>query len=229
MSVDKKSLCPNCGAPLSGLEIKCPECGYVFSKETESNEKIRNTIESLQTKLSSVKKPSEKASVISSFTLPNTVEGMIGLLEFAYSNFERCNGLEEEAISSAWLEKSKQAYRTLTRQARNDKSILSLVERYTFFDDKKRCPKVQIQKSKKKRRSTIRWIIIIVAIVTALYLFLVIVSSLDEPSSDAEIRREVMELIEEKKYDEARIKARELEYSWNQKELIEMVEKAENE
>lgn len=227
--VDGKNKCPNCGATLSGLELKCPECGYVFSKETESNERIRDAIESFQVKLSAIKKPSEKATAIGSFTLPNTVEGLIGLLEFAYSNFKRCNGLEEEIITSAWLEKSKQAYRTLSLQAASDKSILSRIERYASLDNARMCPKVLIPKSKKRRRSIIRWIIIIAAIIAAIYLFLLIVSSLDEPSSDTGVRQEVMELIEQKRYDEARIKAKELEYSWDQKELIDIIDKAEKE
>lgn len=228
MAVDRKNLCPNCGAPLSGMELKCPECGYIFSKESLSSEQIRDEIASLQEKVLSAKTPSDKASVIGSFTLPHTFEGLLNLLDYSYTSFERCNGLEDEIISSAWLGKSKQAYRTLKQQVDSDKVLQSQIERYSFLDNQRTAIKAKESKAKKKKRSTIKWIVIVVIFVIAIYLFLMVVSSLDESSTDTDIRQDVMELIEEGKYDEARTKAMSLEYSWEQKEMIEIIEKAEN-
>ena len=48
---------------------------------------------------------------------------------------------------------------------------------------------------------------------------------MDEPATETNVRQEVIELIQKGKYDEARVKAAEAEYSWDQKELLEMIEK----
>ena len=60
-----------------------------------------------------------------------------------------------------------------------------------------------------------------------MYLFLLIVSNADEPSRESDIRQEVIELIQAGRYDEARIKAAQAEYSWDQRELLKMIEEEE--
>ena len=218
--------CPACGAPVDPLALKCPECGYVFSQEFESSKAIRDEFQTLQTNLVQAKKPDQKAAIISAFSSPVTVDGLLNMLVYAYSNFERSNGLEDEIISSAWLEKAKQAYQTLKIKANSDKDILSKMKEYAFLDDSKTIPKVKISKTLKKKRTLLRWIIIIGILFVAIYLFLLVVSNMDESNtSDVEIRQEVMELIQQGRYDQARAKAAESEYSWERRELMEMIEK----
>lgn len=221
--------CPACGAPVDPLALKCPECGYVFSQELESSKAIREEFQALQTSLVQAKKPNQKAAIISAFSSPVTVDGLLNMLVYAYSNFERSNGLEDEIISSAWLEKAKQAYQTLKIKANSDKDILSKMKEYAFLDDSKTIPKVKVSKTLKKKRALLRWIIILGILFIAVYLFLLVVSNMDESNtSDVEIRQEVMELIQQGKYDQARAKAAESEYSWERRELMEMIEKEEN-
>ena len=221
--------CPACGAPVDPLALKCPECGYVFSHELESSKAIREEFQALQTSLVQAKKPNQKAAIISAFSSPVTVDGLLNMLVYAYSNFERSNGLEDEIISSAWLEKAKQAYQTLKIKANSDKDILSKMKEYAFLDDSKTIPKVKVSKTLKKKRALLRWIIILGILFIAVYLFLLVVSNMDESNtSDVEIRQEVMELIQQGKYDQARAKAAESEYSWERRELMEMIEKEEN-
>ena len=221
--------CPACGAPVDPLALKCPECGHVFSQEFESSKAIREEFQTLQTNLVQAKKPDQKAAIISAFSSPVTVDGLLNMLVYAYSNFERSNGLEDEIISSAWLEKAKQAYQTLKIKANSDKDILSKMKEYAFLDDSKTIPKVKVSKTLKKKRALLRWIIILGILFIAVYLFLLVVSNMDESNtSDVEIRQEVMELIQQGKYDQARAKAAESEYSWERRELMEMIENEEN-
>jgi len=220
--------CPSCGAIINSIALKCPECGYVFSEESESSQRIRSDIQSLQERLSAVNTPLEKASVIGSFTLPNTEEGLMCLLEFAFSSFERSNGFEDETVSSAWLEKARLSYQMLKTRAGSDKKVLSKLERFAFLEEKEKTPKVKISNTKKKKRTVTRWILVTSIVAFAIYLFLLILSSLEEPSSEKTTRHEVMELIQEGKYDQARVKAMETEYSWDQKELLELIDNAEN-
>lgn len=221
--------CPACGAPVDSLALKCPECGYVFSHELESSKAIREEFQALQTSLAQAQKPEKKAAIISAFSTPATVDGLLNMLVYAYSNFERCNGLDDEKVSSAWLGKAKQAYQTLKIKANADKDILSKIKGYAFLEDTKTIPKVKISKTSKRKRSIFRWCIILGILFIAIYLFLLVVSNMDEPnSSDVVIRQEVIELIQQGKYDQARVKAAESEYSWERRELMEMIEKEEN-
>ncbi|MBR0531654.1 MAG: zinc ribbon domain-containing protein [Bacteroidales bacterium] len=221
--------CPACGAMIGPMTLKCPECGYVLSSETENSREIRDSIQNLHSRLAAERNPHKKAAIINSFSLPATEEGLVNLLVEAFSSFEHSNGFEDEVVSSAWLEKSKQAYRLLKLKANSDRGVLSKVEEYSFLEDKKSTLKVKISKSGKRKRNLLRWIIVLGVFVLCVYLFLIVLSNMDEPSSDSTIRQEVMELIENKKYDEARKKAMELEYSWDQKELMEMIDKVQNE
>ena len=58
---------------------------------------------------------------------------------------------------------------------------------------------------------------------------LLIVSNVGDDDSTQNVCQAVMELIQEGRYDEARIKADEAEYSWEQRELNEIIDRAQNE
>lgn len=142
MSIDKKSLCPNCGAPLSGLEIKCPECGYVLISENTASQNTTESILSLQNKLIEVDKiykigssSKRKASIIQSFPIPNTVESLIRLLHFSFSNFEAAKESGDKKLSMAWLGKASESYRRLSAYKENQQ-VLRTLEQYKILDDK---------------------------------------------------------------------------------------------
>lgn len=143
MSVDRKSLCPNCGAPLSGLEIKCPECGYVLTSETSASKGTTESILSLQEKLLAVDKvfslerPSrKKAAIINSFPIPNTAEALIRLLHFSYSNYEAAKEAGDKKLSMAWLGKAIESYRRLS-DYKADAIVSSVLNQYGVLNDKK--------------------------------------------------------------------------------------------
>lgn len=228
MSIERTNRCPNCGAILSPLDLKCPECGFILLTESSSNKEIRDSIAELQSRLAIEKDSEKRAAFISSFTMPSTVDGLMTLLVYSYSSFEQSNGRDDEKVSAAWLEKAKQTYQLIRIKANSDSQILSKIEKYSFLDGAGSTPKVKEAKSVKKRRSTIKWIVFVVILCLAVYLFLLILSNMDEPNKEVDVRKEVIELIQAGKYDEARTKAAEAEYSWDQKELLEMIEQEEN-
>lgn len=228
MSSERINRCPNCGASLSVLDLKCPECGYSLTAESDSSKIIRDTIAELQSLLVDEKDPRKKATIISSFTMPSTEDGLLNLLVYSYSSFEQSNGREDEKVSAAWLEKAKQTYQIIKLKASSDRQIMSKIEEYSFLEMNGSSPKVKEAKSLKKRRSIIRWVVAVVLVCLGVYLFLLILSNMDEPDPTTDLRKEVLELIQAGKYDEARLKAAEAEYSWDQKELLEMIEKDEN-
>ena len=222
--------CPVCGAEISSFKLKCPECGYVFSQESDSSKELRNQIKDLQTALLTADNEAKKTTLITTFTLPNTQEGLLSLLSFAYTQFQSVNGSEEERVSKAWLEKAKQAYMLLKMQSDNDEELVEKLRPFKNLDDAKAKIKVRQSEKKKNRKRLIRWGIIIGVVVLIIYLFLLVVSNMDTPSANEgmTLKQEVMRLIEAGKFDEARIKAAEAEYLWDERELQELIDQYEN-
>ena len=222
--------CPACGAEISSFKLKCPECGFVFSQESDSSKEFRSQIKDLQTALLTAENVAKKTTLITTFTLPNTQEGLLSLLSFAYTQFHSVNGSEEEEVSKAWLEKAKQAYMLLKMQSDNDEELVEKLRPFKNLEDGKAKIKVLQSEKRKSRKGLIRWGIIIGVVVLITYLFLLVVSNMDAPSADEGVglRQEVMKLIEAGKFDEARIKAAEAEYSWDERELQELIDQYEN-
>lgn len=220
--------CPACGAMVDSFALKCPECGFIFAQESESSRSIRDSIEALQSQLMQEQKPARQAEIINAFTMPATAEGLLNLLVFSYSRFEQSNGRNDEKVSSAWLEKAKQAYKMLKIRSDSDRTIMSKVQEFSFLDNTSTIPKVKASKQSKNRHKILRWVILLGVLAIAVYLFLLILSSMDEPvESDSTVRQQVMELVKEGKYEEARKKAAEMEYAWDQRELLDIIEKEE--
>lgn len=143
--------CPSCGAPVPALILKCTDCGHDFNSETDSNKDIRDYIQELQSKLleadNSVTSSQrawygagqvqdQKVTIINTFTLPNTKEGLIQLLIFSYSNYESIqdNAFAPNPLKKAWLGKAMQAFNLLKTQKEGDKKIQSIVQEYSFLD-----------------------------------------------------------------------------------------------
>ena len=219
--------CPACGANLAPMSLKCPECGTVFSQESASSKAIRDEFRDFQTRLSGVKSDKERASVISAFSMPNTREGLVNLLIFSVNQFNAANGQEDIAVTNAWLGKAKQAYELLKIQSSDDKETAAQLRQYAWLAGKVKVVQSEIKRKKSKR---IRLFGILAGAVVVLYLFLLVVSNASSIEEDMpqNVRTTVMELIQEGRYDEARIKATEAEYSWERKELMEMIEQVVN-
>ena len=161
MSVNRNNLCPNCGAKLSGLELKCPECGYVLTSETTTSQNTTESILSLQEKLSAVDKvftpgassSKKKATIINTFPIPNTTESLIRLLHLSYTNYEASRETGDKKLSMAWLGKAIESYRRLEKH-QTDPLVADALMHYKALGDKDAFTKLSGSRSKK------RWTII---------------------------------------------------------------------
>lgn len=160
MKIQKK--CPNCGALISSLSLKCLECGYVFSIESESSEVAREAIERLQNMLKDIEQSSTevskkniakaKATIITTFVVPNTKEAMINFLILAYSNIESSSGTHDRVITMAWEAKAISTYNLLKLQQDSDSQIDAVLKKYSILEDSKRLAKID---GRAKRRNII--------------------------------------------------------------------------
>lgn len=226
MDSSKKNKCPACGAMLPAFSLKCPECGHVFSLESDSSREIRDEIRVLQQQLLAAKDDKDRIVIINTFSVPNTKEGLMNMLVFSANQFHSVDGIEEISISNAWLNRAKQAYTLLRMQSAGDKETLEQLRQYAYLENgKTKATQSNKTRNKKKR---IRLLIVISGVVFVIYLFLLILSNLNTEQEPKNVRRAVMELIQEGRYDDARIKAAEAEYSWEEQELNELINQAQN-
>ena len=154
--IDKKNLCPNCGAQLTGLELRCPECGYTLTAETNAGKTTTDSILSLQEKLVAVDKvfsigtsSKKKASIINAFPLPQTMESLVRLLHMSYSNFEASKESGDKKLAMAWLGKAVESYRRLS-EFRKDETVAAALEKYSVLGDKKAFAKLSGSRAKKR-------------------------------------------------------------------------------
>jgi hypothetical protein len=141
---EKVRKCPNCGATVTESMQYCPECGYSFSLQSETSEDIQKRIEHLQEMLENVDKeqrsiwevgliPTRKASIISTFTMPTTKEGLLQFLDFAYSNFSCMPNIPANIdIRGAWKGKAQMAYNMLRRYGATDNEVQATL---TYYDE----------------------------------------------------------------------------------------------
>jgi predicted RNA-binding Zn-ribbon protein involved in translation (DUF1610 family) len=144
--IEKRIKCPNCGAIISETSFQCPECGYTLQRENQSSEDARKVIDQLQAALLKASESHYKteqllnpyapvhrqASVINTFTLPTTKEGLLQLLDFAYSNYVSLGTIANEApLKKAWYGKAVQAMNMLNRIGKNDSDIQAVLSQYS--------------------------------------------------------------------------------------------------
>ena len=153
----KNYACPNCGSSIPSSSIKCGFCGFAITRkqitggefikklneeinqinkwQTEA-EKTHNTWKASSTPLMDA--TYKKASVISTFTMPNDKENLLEFFYFcdtnydAHSNTSRTNPswLINNVLGPAWSSKAKLAYNKLKRFENEDDEIKELIENY---------------------------------------------------------------------------------------------------
>lgn len=139
--------CPSCGAIIPSGTLKCPECGFLLEDESEAAREARLFLEQLQMQLNRWDKVEEddenddpldiekkKASIIQGATIPNTIEGYLQMLTFAYSNYLSSgrDGDGRPLVKNAWLGKAKHAYSQLLLRAKEDESLNPIIDNYAF-------------------------------------------------------------------------------------------------
>lgn len=148
-SQEQRMKCPNCGAIISKTSLTCPECGYAFQQESKASIEARAMIDRLHERLVKAAEPKSKAeslitpdapikrqaSVVNTFTMPTTKEGLSQFLEFAYSNYISIgNGLQDmqsKPLKNAWYAKTVQAYNSLARIGESDPEIKTFLDKYS--------------------------------------------------------------------------------------------------
>lgn len=139
--------CPNCGETLKSFEVNCPTCGYELrgSRATNSvrelalkleaveNSRERNPTRSRRSMFdyNAVLNPDisktdeQKATIISTFPIPNTKEDLIEFMVLAgsnidYKSYESDIRTASKVVSDAWKAKLEQAYQKAEVLFKND-------------------------------------------------------------------------------------------------------------
>ena len=134
--VTKSKRCPQCGAIVDDMALKCPDCGYAFKDESDSNKAVRQIIEETERRIEearnvdrgkikeALRKGREKdddvwdyeiddaveekvRAAIAAFKVPYTQNALIQAYEYAYGQFEQSK-MTDTTTASAWLGKSKE-------------------------------------------------------------------------------------------------------------------------
>lgn len=145
---EERRKCPNCGAIINDSALVCPECGYVLQQENKASSDARALIDKLQEKLTAAtnststissflgRDEERQASIVNTFSMPTTKEGLIVFLEFAYSNYIGVrNSL---TLQKAWYGKTMQAYNSLARLGSTDPETMALLEKYSSLISKEK-------------------------------------------------------------------------------------------
>lgn len=225
---EKVNKCPHCGAPVTDTMLSCPECGFSFGREQSTTREIRQEIAQLEKKLTSVnaKKDSDifgdsvkkQTSIINSFTLPVTKEGLLYLLDFSYAN---CVGADDRRIKKAWYGKAMQAYTMLYRLEKKDPAIQGqLVDYSSKLNDCKKEIKSQKTLSSKIGKGCLIYIIVS---------FLISLLSIPMMFFDIKGDNSVLEQVEMRiqNHDYQGAKAAANKYSGNRKKLIDDISSQE--
>lgn len=217
--------CPNCGARVTDSRISCPECGFVFQKETSGSSNARSAINELEEKLLAIDKEvssveqkgmfdysnifkeqkikERKKTLWNTFTVPKTKDGLLQFFDFVYPKY--ISEDEHSEFKAIYLSKSLEAYRLLTHFADEDPEVARIVEEYAFLKDAsntiaKTHLTNKVPTSKKSKRMGC-------LLLSALFLIAAIIYSIPVMEKDKKIKQEVLELAAEKEFDAAKTKA----------------------
>lgn len=104
--------CPNCGAIIGALDIRCPACGYE-RRNNGSSQSLKEFAECLQKS----NDPNQQARIIANFPIPNNKEDIFEFVNLAASNLDAscfANDIPEsdprKVIAKAWYAKLSQVH-----------------------------------------------------------------------------------------------------------------------
>jgi uncharacterized tellurite resistance protein B-like protein len=156
-SVDQKSSlkegeirkCPSCGAVVKSFQIKCLDCGHEFreSKVLSSKQKLHNELnvaerEIRSSKLSGLDKlggpqvydlkvNARKASIISSFPLPNNKEDILEFFNWAIHESMNTGAAHDDGtLRKAWRAKAKELRSKINLELSNDSHAQLLIKEF---------------------------------------------------------------------------------------------------
>lgn len=141
--------CPACGAIVSLVQAKCPECGHEFANIAANTTSVRllNALEEIEMQCSKLQNGGEvalsrKIQTIKNFPIPNTKDDLIEMLTLCQAN-STDKGSEPELIK-AWNTKTEQVIAKTQVALKGDKDAALLIEQIRGN-----------QKNKKRQRNII--------------------------------------------------------------------------
>lgn len=141
--------CPSCGSPVESFQIKCIDCGHEFtgSKVLSSKQKLHNELnvaerEIRSSKLSGLDKfggpqvydqkvNARKASIISSFPLPNNKEDILEFFNWAIHESMNTGAAHDDGtLRKAWRAKAKELRSKINLELSNDPHAQLLIKEF---------------------------------------------------------------------------------------------------
>lgn len=169
-SAAKKRYCPGCGAPVRSSDYVCPYCNtelrraapdnsvQIFARKMEELERQReyekpasNLFEIVDTSSKIPKTDEQKISLIKSYPVPDTEEGMLEFMTMAASNMKTAPygsmspNIVSERIADAWGTKAAQIYTKAKNSKNINGDVLKKIE--TLYQDSV----INVKKKKRKR------------------------------------------------------------------------------
>ena len=250
--------CPSCGSVVKSFQIKCLDCGHEFSgsKVLSSKQKLHNELNDAEreirsSKLSGLEKlegaqaydrkvNARKASIISSFPLPNNKEEILEFFNWAIHESMNTGAAHDDGtLRKAWRAKANELRSKINLELSNDSHAQLLIKE---FD--RSAKKIILSRPLKLL------IIFILGFILLVTMFIIMSENADDSIQKEKERLELIvdkiyEDINEKNYDAALIKASTLKWEntesyshsekemvpiWDDKrdEIIKAIEKAKN-
>lgn len=91
--------CPNCGAIITDVVMRCPECGYVFQKVT-----VTDSSEALFRLLNNTNSDKQKKQIIESFPIPNSKQDLLDFLLLSKPYLKDVKGVFAKAYFKKYAE-----------------------------------------------------------------------------------------------------------------------------
>lgn len=232
---ERVNKCPHCGAPITDTMLACPECGYTLQRESQASIEARISIEQLRNQLLACDSGKDlskseialsvekKISLINTFTMPATKEGLMQLLEFAYSNyvsaFNRESDSDDGSLKDAWYGKTLQAYNMLSRLGAQDQEIQHYLQQYSALMEK------QNRKLSKGVKETI-WSGVGAVVMISLFLVVLGVDDLIDKNKQGrmdEVMDKIATCVQDHDYQGARYAANKLDAGEQRNKLIDEI------
>lgn len=125
--------CPACGAIISLVQAKCPDCGHEFTnvEANSTSTKLLKALENIEVQCSKLDNGddvalSRKIQTIKNFPIPNTKDDLIEMLTLCQAN-SADKGSEPE-IQKAWNTKTEQVIAKAQIALKGDKDAIFLIE-----------------------------------------------------------------------------------------------------
>lgn len=121
----KYGTCPYCGEILKSFAPTCPSCGHELRMQ-----QVLASVQSFSERYEAASSTEKRVSLLRSFPIPNSKEGIVEFLIMAASNLEAGFDEEEsEGLERAWYSKASQAIEKASLVIPDDETYLRIRNR----------------------------------------------------------------------------------------------------